>query len=279
MKICVLGVTGLLGTAIEKVCNEKNVECIGLSHADVEITDFPALKEMLDRHKPNVIINTAALIGIDPCEKKPLEAFRINTIVPYQLSRYCQERNVVFVQISTPEVFDGESESAYTEDDFPNPINVYGATKLMAEVLVKNSCDKHYIIRPSAMFGERNNDKKGYADKVFEWLDSKEIIKVADDKIDSPSYSTDLAVVLIKIVTDRKPYGIYHLANNGQASLYEFVDETAGLINKQINLSRAKVSDFPVLGRKPLRMAITSKKLPALRGWKDALAEYVHQLV
>lgn len=90
MKICVLGVTGLLGTAIEKVCNEKNVECIGLSHADIEITDFSNLKARLDRERPDVIINTVAIVGIDPCETDPIEAYCVNTLPAYQLAKYSQ---------------------------------------------------------------------------------------------------------------------------------------------------------------------------------------------
>lgn len=273
-----LGVMGLLGTAIESICTQQGIDCIGLSHADIEITDFSNLKARLDRERPDVIINTVAIVGIDPCETEPIEAYRVNTLPAYQLAKYCQQRQITFIQVSTHAVFDGESEEPYTEKDLPNPTNIYSATKLMSETLAKNNCTRYYVIRVPSMFGQRRNNREGFTDKVRKWLNSGKPLKIADDKIDSPSYSKDIAEVLIRLIKDKEPYGVYHLANSGKVSLYEFVIEMANLTNKQIEVSRAKDSDFPSLAHKPLRTALVSEKLPPLRGWKQALDEYVNQL-
>ena len=276
LTVLILGVTGLLGTALEENCKSKNLNYLGLSHRDFEITDKEELMRILDSEHPNVIINTVAMVGIDSCENSPVQAYKVNTLAPYWLAKYADRRNITLVQISSVEVFDGLKKQPYVESDLPNSKNIYGLTKQMAESLVENYCRRYFIVRLPGMFGKRRNKKFGYADKVYEWINSKEPLRVADDKIDSPSYSLDVAENILDLIINKRPYDIYHIANEGETSLYDFVIEMANIYNKNINISRAKVSDFPTKAHKSSYAVLTSEKLPALRNWKEALREFIN---
>ena len=144
----------------------------------------------------------------------------------------------------------------------------------MAESLVENYCRRYFIVRLPGMFGNRRNNKFGYADKVYRWINSKKALRVVDDKIDSHSYSLDVAESMLDLIINKQPYDIYHIANEGETSLYDFVIEMANIYNKKINISRAKVNDFPAKAHKSSYAALTSEKLPALRNWKEALSEF-----
>ena len=129
LNILILGVTGLLGTALEEKCKSKNLNYLGLSHRDVEITDREKLMQILDSERPDVIINTIAMIGIDSCENSPVQAYEVNALAPYWLAKYADRKNITLVQISSVEVFDGMKKQPYVESDLPNPKNIYGLTK------------------------------------------------------------------------------------------------------------------------------------------------------
>lgn len=274
-KVLILGSTGLLGTALVETVERDGFDCLGLSHGDIEITDNAQLLRVYSSYCPDIIINTVAVVGVDPCEEDPIQAYKTNTLAAYWLARLAKDKNVILVQVSTVEVFDGRKKQPYVESDSPNPLNLYGLTKSMAEVLVRNYCDKHYIVRLPAMFGARRNSRSGYADKVHEWIKSTKALRVVDDRFDSPSYSLDIAEGLMGILIRSDPYGTYHLANEGDVSLYEFVMEMASIRGKSLDLSRAKAAEFPARARKLSYAVLGSEKSPLLRDWRQALRDYL----
>ncbi len=279
MKILLIGSSGMMGTAIEKVCNRKGIDCVGLTHEDLEITNFDAVKEAIEKNKPDAVINAVAIVGINQCELEPQRAFDVNAIAVSNLAKICEKHGATLVQPSTHAVFDGTKDGSYTEDDLPNPASIYSASKYIAEYFAINLCRKHYVPRFPTLFGKRRNNALGFVDKVLGWIRKGEELKIADDKIDSPTYALDAAEALISLLEKEKPFGIYHVANSGVVSYYDFIAKLIEILKVDVNLVRAKDKDFPALAYKPLRTALKSIKLQPLRSWQDALSEYVAEEV
>lgn len=275
MKIAILGGTGLLGTALADYCEKKEILFFEINHSDCDvITQQQKMFSILDRENPDIIINTIALVGVEPCENNPLKAYQINSLFPYELAKYSNKNHTHLVQISTAEVFDGEKLQPYLESDFPNPQNIYGGTKFLGENLVRNNCATYSIIRLPALFGKRRNKKSSYADKVYAWLDTNKKLRITDDKIDSPTYASDVAKVIFEEVIPFHKNEIIHIANSGETSLYDFVLEMGSIYGKNLNFDRAKSSDFPTIANKTLYASLSSSKIKKLRKWEEALKEY-----
>ena len=275
MRILIFGSTGMVGTAMESACRDNKVDFIGLDHRAVNIADFESVKRAMDKHSPDVVVNCVAIIGTNICERDPVQAININSIAVYNMAKHCHTKDIIFVQPSSHAVFDGLKDGYYTEEDRPEPVNIYSSSKYLAENFAINNCRKHYIVRFPTMFGARRNKASGFVDKVIEKIKKKEELKIADDKIDSMTYALDAATQLIAIVQRQMPYGIYHVTNAGMSSYYDFVEKLIGLLGVEALLTRAKDSDFAALGYKPLKTAMRSIKLEPMRKWQDALSEYV----
>lgn len=275
MKILVFGSNGLVGTAVKMACKRRNIQCVGLTHADLEITHNEEVEDAIRRYTPDVIINATGVVGINACESEPEKAFNVNTIAVANLAKICEGKTITLVQPSTHTVFDGTKDDYYTEEDLPNPLNIYGASKYAAECLVKNFCRKHYIVRLPTLFGPRGNKSLGFLDKVLVWIGEGRTLRIADDKVDSPTYNLDIADTIISILEEGKPFGIYHIANSGRVNFYDFVLKIVELMGTNTEVVRAKDKDFQVMAPNALKTAMKSIKLPPLRGWQEALSEYI----
>lgn len=275
MKILVFGVTGLVGTELELASEHYPIELVGVSHVDVELSDYESVRAIIFNERPDSVVNLVAIPSINPCEENPDLAFSLHVTAPLHMIKACAELDSVYVQASSHAVFDGTKEEPYTENDIPNPTNVYGVSKFASEVLSANLCQRHYVIRLATMYGRRRNRSLGFVDKMLELMQNRGELKVADDKIDSPTYAKDVAQSLLKLLTEAPDYGIYHLANSGFVSYFDFVCSLRDQLGIECEIFRAKDSDFPALGLKPLRTALSSVRLKPMRPWEEALAEYV----
>jgi len=278
MKIFLIGASGCFGTELRQVCNNKKIQLFCLPSSKLDILDYKKLYSQITLEKPNVIVNSAALVGINQCENNYKDAFAINSLGPLNLAKISNKLNITLVQASTHAVFDGKKETPYNEDDVPKPNNVYSGSKYLGELFVSSICNKYYIIRFPTLFGNRSNNLKGFVDKVIQKLSVNEDLKIATDKIDSPTYAKDAAELLLEIILKRKDYGVYHLCNEGCLSYYEFVNKIKDIIGSKSKIFKAKDSDFPSDGFKPLKTAITSNKIKKIRTWIKALSEYLKSI-
>ena len=240
MKILLLGSSGVIGTAIEKVCASRKIECVGLTHDDFEITDREGMARLLELHKPDIVINCVVFMGINPCEEKPDVAFAVNATAVLHLAKMCDERGLTLVQPSSHAVFNGKMDYYYTEDDPPVVTSVYSGSKYLSEAYAENLCRRHYVVRFPTIFGKRRNNTPGFVDKVIQRIERGEPLRIADDKIDSPTFSLDAAEVVISLLTENKPYGLYHIANTGKVSYYDFVCRIADIMHAKVEITRAK---------------------------------------
>ena len=275
MKILLLGASGCFGTELRNSCNGKNICLVHQSSAELNIIEYDKLEKKITSEKPDVVINSAVKVGLNYCEKNYNDAFAVNSVGPLNLAKLCNKLNITLVQISTMAVFDGEKESPYNEDDLPKPINIYGGSKYLAELFVSSICKKYYIVRFPTLYGKRSNTTKNFIDLVIDKLSKNEELKIATDRIDSPTYAKDAARLLLEIIFNKKEYGIYHLSNEGQVSYYEFVEKIKEIMGSNSNITKVKYLDFHSNAFQSLRTAFKSNKLKSIRSWDKAIREYL----
>lgn len=278
-KIVVIGSSGLVGSEVLKVFSKA----IGLTHADVSIEDFDRTRKILMAISPDLIINTAGLNNTDVCEQDPGRAFLLNALSAKNLAIIAEELKVPLVQFSTDYVFGGNKErgTPYIEEDLPQPINVCGISKLAGEHFVTSYCERHYVIRTSAVYGPVGSRAKGGRDFVKTMLKlckEKEVINVVNDQLVSPTCAIDLAEKAKEVVKTHQ-YGTHHIAGSGVCSWYEFakgIFESRG-IGIQVNPVPTK-HDSSV--RRAFFTGLTNKGivdagLKDLDHWKVCLTRYL----
>ncbi len=264
-----------MGTALNQVCQSVGISCDQPSHTEVDVTDPDAIIGAIRLFTPDVVVNSVAMIGYDICENDPALAFGVNSLPASAMAKACADRDATFVQISTHAVFDGMATAPYSEEDVPNPLNCYAVTKYMAELFCRNLCKRHYVIRLPTLFGPRRNSRPGFVDKVLSRAVKGEKLRIAVDKIDSPTYSLDAARALVGMLQDCRPSGVYHLTNHGSVSYFDFVATMMRYIASSVEITAVNDGDFPFQGRKPLGTSMLSVRLPQMRSWQDALQEYL----
>lgn len=280
MKILLIGASGCFGTEFIKVLKhiKKNIKLKYFPSKKLNVLDFKNLQKKIESFKPNIVINSSAIVGINQCEENYEKAFAINTIGALNLAKICKKKKIILVQTSTHAVFDGEKKGFYTENDLPKPNNVYSGTKYLSEILVSSICEKYYVIRFPTLFGERQNKLLGFVDKVINSLKNDQTLKIASDKIDTLTYAYDAAIQLTNILFQKKPYGTYHLANKGKTSYLNFVKYLKSKLKSKSKIISVKDKHFISKGFKPLRTALKSTKINYSRHWKIALDEYIKNI-
>lgn len=274
MKILIAGAGGLIGTNLaKKFCT--NHEVLSFTHDRLDITNEGAIKAVVEREQPNLIIN-CAVVGVDECEVNPAKAQAINVDGPANLARATAAINAEMVHFSTNYVFDGERESGfYTIDDEPRPINIYGQTKLEGELAVAAECERSFIVRTSWVFGPGKNNF--YSD-VHRQLMRGETVYADGEIWASATYVNDLAVRVESII-ERRYYGDYHVVNSGICSKLDFARaaaECVGVDPFQLIQTTERATDVPRPRYTPMRCKLSDELgLDPMRNWKEALRDYI----
>lgn len=275
MKIVLFGSLGCFGTEFSNACVLRDHELVEPTRQEIDLTDAASVQKFLEVSRPDVVVNAAALVNMTLCEEEPQTAFAIHASAVLGLANTCADQDAVLVQTSTHAVFDGTKVGAYSEQDLPNPRNVYAVSKYAGEQFAQNISPKHYVARFPTMFGQRRNEAFGFVDKVIQWLDGGDDLRIADDKIDSPTYARDAADRILDMIEQGAPFGLYHLFNEGRVSYYEFVVSLRDLLGKQNVIHRCKDADFSGKGLKSLNTALTTINGKPMRPWRDALSAYL----
>jgi dTDP-4-dehydrorhamnose reductase len=282
VKVAITGANGQLGTDLCRAL--RNFDVIPFTHADIEIADVVSVKEAMLKHKPAIIINTAAYVRVDDCEDEKDKAFAVNALGARNVAVVAQELGARLVHISTDYVFGGEAEprtTPYTEFDTPVSLSIYGKSKLAGENFVRYLCQKHFIIRSSGLFGIAGASGKGgnFVETMLKLALEQEKLNVVDDQILSPTYTKDLAQKIAQLISTEY-YGTFHITNRGACSWYEFAREIlklAGLKKPVIPISsdqypqKAKRPRFSVLDNYQLRLL----GMDDMRPWQEALKDYL----
>lgn len=255
-------------------------DAVGLTHRDIEVTDPGSVRAALTAHRPDVVITTAAMLDSELCEREPETCFRINAIGALHVGRASAALGAITVFISTDYVFGG-GKRAFTEDDAPNPLNVYGASKVAGEQLVSLANPRHYIVRSSWFFGDHVSHK-GYdfPRLMLRRARTQPFVAVVDDQRGTPTYTRDLSGAMRRMVDAGVPFGTYHLSNDDVHSWFEFAQAVYDAAGMNVDLRRITTAESGTTIRRPDCSALTSARrdvlgLPPLRPLHAALAEYL----
>jgi dTDP-4-dehydrorhamnose reductase len=269
--ILLFGSTGQLGTDLAQAFSDLEIVCYGPD--DINLNRREQIEEAVQEHRPEWIINASAYNNVQQAEVDPHPAFAVNAHAVWEMARQASRLDACFVHFSTDYVFPGDKGSPYVESDQPRPLNVYAVSKLSGEYLAMNT-HRWFIFRLSALFGLAGCLTKGgstFVNTILDKAERGEPIQVVDDKICTPTFTLDVARYLKENLFSLEP-GLYHLVNDEPCSWFEFAKE----IVKQAGVE-ATVEPHEDQGilRRPMNSALASEKIPPLRPWKEALAEYL----
>lgn len=282
MKVLVTGARGQLGTDLCQAL--QDFQLIPLTHGDIEISDMSSVKQVFNKYKPDVVINTAAYVRVDDCETEQDKAFKVNALGARNAAVAAQELGAKLVHISTDYVFGGEGGPRtipYTEFNTPIPLSIYGKSKLAGENFVRHLCRKHFIVRSSGLFGVAGASGKGgnFVETILKLAQEREELKVVDDQVISPTYTRDLAGKIAQLL-NTEYYGVFHITNRGSCSWYEFAKEILKQAGVKTPVIPITSGQYPQKAARPGFSALDNYHLRLLgmddmRPWQEALRDYM----
>jgi dTDP-4-dehydrorhamnose reductase len=261
MKTIIFGSNGLIGNSLSKEISNS----IKLSRIQCDITNHKKVEKYIKINKPDYIINCASLVGIKRCEKDRNSAIAVNADAVLNLSNLCRKYDITLVHISTVGVF-GDNSYLSTENDIPYPTNFYCATKLLSEKYVSNNCHKYYIIRIPFTFS--NPYSGGTIDNLIRMVLEHKKIDASCNHYYKYGYAKDITNGIVKIYSGN-PYGIYHLYNEGIASIYNLLKYVNKLSGGYAIINKVKENEERYI------IPSTMYKIVELRSWKSAIKSYL----
>lgn len=293
MKVLVTGVKGQLGYDVVNELNKRKHEAIGVDIEEMDITDFASVDKVIKTASPDAVIHCAAWTAVDAAEDEENrdKVHLVNATGTENIAKVCKELNIKMMYISTDYVFDGQGTEPWQPDckDY-RPLNVYGQSKLEGELAVSRILDKYFIVRIAWVFGKNGNN---FIKTMLNLGKTHDTIKVVNDQIGTPTYTFDLARLLVDMVESEK-YGYYHATNEGgYISWYDFTKEifrqAAAMGHKEYGEDRITV--IPVTteeygvskAKRPFNSRLDKSKLikngfTPLPPWQDAVRRYLKEI-
>ena len=272
MKVLVTGANGQLGYDVIKLLDSEGIEFIGTDRQSLDITNEDDVKRVIRDYSPDVVVHCAAYTAVDKAEDERELCHAINVLGTRYIAEACKEIDAKMVYISTDYVFDGDGEKPFEVTDKPNPINYYGKTKYEGELEVQNFLDKYFIVRISWVFGNNGNN---FVKTMLRLGKVRDEISVVADQVGSPTYTPDLAKLLVEMVKTDK-YGVYHATNEGYCSWYEFACEVFKQAGMDVKVNPIKTEEYPTRAMRPKNSRLdktknNDSKITHLRSWQEAL--------
>ncbi len=279
--VLVTGARGMLGSDLCPVLAEAGWRVVAADLDEFDITDPAAARDFVSGCRPAVIVNCAAYTAVDKAETEYHTAFRVNHRGARNVAEAAAAVGAALVQISTDYVFDGTKEGAYTEEDPTNPVNAYGLSKLLGELAVRVTLEKHYIVRTSWLHGLHG---KSFPRTMLTLAQpcpggKPRSLRVVSDQVGAPTYTVHLAKALAVIIS--KPcYGTYHAVNAGCCSWYEFACEVFRAAGLDPEVTPIPSSEYPTPAPRPKNSLLDTSKLARVYGhqlpsWQKGACEFV----
>lgn len=282
-KILIIGGNGQLGNCFNKLTSEYSLEYDFrfTDYDTLDITNQEQVNSYFANYEPNFCINASAYTAVDLAEQEKEKAFAVNTTGVGYLAEACAENDIDLIHISTDYVFDGKTEIPYTEDDFTNPLGIYGASKKEGEELALENNPKTIIIRTSWLYSEFN---KNFVKTMLHLFSIKEELNVVADQFGQPTNANDLAQAVMKIInTEEKEYGIFHFSNYSETSWFDFAKKIAEFSESNIKINPITTEEYPTPAQRPIRSTMCLDKIEQVYGiepifWENSLRECVEIL-
>ena len=294
MHLLVTGANGQLGQCLADQLKAQGIAHTLLSRQEADINDTVVLEKIIANKGITAIINAAAYTAVDKAESEPELARRVNEEGPAALAKLCSRFDIPLLHVSTDYVFDGNSQTPYTEADQTNPTGIYGQTKLNGEIAVQCHCPKHIILRTAWVFSEYGNN---FMKTMLRLAKERDTLGVVADQIGCPTYAGDIAKTLISIARQihiaehnnngtQAHYGVYHYAGNEAVSWHGFattIFEAAfqsGAINAIPTVNAISTEAYPTPAKRPAYSVLCSTKIHRdydvmASAWREAVARLI----
>ncbi len=280
MRVLVTGAKGQLGTDLMNELKKRGLEGIGVDVEEMDITDAAICKSVISQSKADAVIHCAAYTAVDAAEDDVERCRRINGEGTRNVAAACRDAGVKMMYISTDYVFDGEGPRPWEPDDERNPLNVYGLTKCEGELAVEELLDQYFTVRIAWVFGVAG---KNFIKTMLRLGKERGAVSVVDDQVGSPTYTYDLARLLVDMIQTDK-YGRYHATNEGLCSWYEFAKEIfhqAGM--DDVKVTPVSSDQFPAKAKRPANSRMSKAKLTEngfelMPTWQDALGRFLKEI-
>jgi len=291
MKLLVTGGKGQLGCQLKYIIEKnssdigeldgsfKDCQCKFIDYDELDITNYNEVISFVSSFKPDVIINCAAFTNVDGCESERDIAYKVNTIGPRNLAIACEKYDTKLLHVSTDYVFNGEGTVPFKEYDIPNPVSVYGKTKLMGEQYVRENCNRYFIVRTAWLYGQWG---KNFVYTIMKAAKDKGHLDVVEDQRGNPTYAEDLAHHILKIIlTDE--YGIYHCTGTGECSWYDFACKIIEYSGIECTVSPITSDKIDRAAKRPAYSSLDNMMLRVIsqdemRHWQEALMSFIKKL-
>ena len=279
-KILITGSQGMLATDLAGVAALSGYEVIGLSHRDLDVTQSVQVRHTLEQVRPDVVVNSPG-IGVDVCEERPEEGYRIHAWAAGTVARQCQRTGAAFVYISTCGLF-GDEVKLYSEYDPVVLKTRYARSKFLGEQQASRECERTFVIRPGWLFGGTPSHQRNFVYQRYLEAQREPVLRSANDKFGSPTFTRDLAAKILELVATDE-YGLYHVTNQGRASRYDYVKCIVKAFGLDTAIEPVDSSAFPRGAPVPdcemlENLNLKFLGLPSMEPWQEAVSRYVGTL-
>jgi dTDP-4-dehydrorhamnose reductase len=282
-KIVIIGGNGQLGNCIRKIAPdfENKYEFIFTDSQTLDITNEDQVNDFFYDHKPDFCINASAYTAVDLAEKEEEKAFAVNAYGVAHLAQACVDHKSILIHVSTDYVFDGDTNLSYSEDDFTNPIGVYGQSKRKGEELALEINPKTVILRTSWLYSEFN---KNFLKTMMNLFSQKDELGIVADQFGQPTNANDLAEAIIEIIeTPNKTFGIFHFSNYPETTWFEFAKKIAEFSKSAVKLNPLTTEQYPTPAKRPTRSTLALDKIEQVykiepKHWENSLEDCVNTL-
>lgn len=278
MRVLVTGVKGQLGYDVMNELAGRGHEGIGVDIQEMDITDAASVEKVITEAAPDAVIHCAAYTAVDAAEDNVDLCRRVNAGGTENIARVCKALNCKMMYISTDYVFNGQGTRPWEPDDKREPLNVYGQTKYEGELAVE-TLEKFFLVRIAWVFGVNG---KNFIKTMLNLGKTRNHLTVVADQIGSPTYTYDLARLLVDMIETDK-YGRYHATNEGLCSWYEFACEIFKQAGMNVTVSPVTSDQYPAKAKRPMNSRMDKSKLDEmgfkrLPSWQDALGRYLKEI-
>lgn len=279
MKVFVTGTKGQLGHDVVRELEKRGMEAVGVDIQEMDITDAASVDRVIRAAAPDAVIHCAAYTAVDAAEENAEACRKVNADGPRNIAGVCRELDIRMISISTDYVFDGQGEHVWEPEDECAPRSVYGQTKYEGELAVQELLDKYFIVRTAWAFGLNG---KNFVRTMLKLAETHDTITVVSDQFGSPTYTCDLARLLVDMVQTEK-YGVYHATNEGFCSWYDFACAIFREAGVKVNVVPVTSAEYGAKANRPMNSRMSKEKLTEngferLPSWEDALTRYLAEL-
>lgn len=288
MKILVTGADGMVGSALCPALRRRGHEVVptdlrpmSIDTLALDMRDGPAVSRTMEGIRPSLVIHLAAETDVDRCEQEPAYAYASNVVGTEYIVTACQATGARILYLSTAAVFDGQKSTPYTETDAPNPVNLYGRTKLAGEFAVRRLGVASSIVRAGWMVGGHKRDKK-FVGKILRLLEERKELSAVTDKVGSLTFTVDLSEGIATLIQTEHT-GLFHMANQGTCSRYDVACKlTQHLGRTDVAIHPVTSAAFPLPAPRSASEALENRRLrslglDAMPSWEASLQRYVDE--